>query len=547
MTEIAPTLESAYRNYRGLLFGALAKLAAQGFVAQPTDAADLVHDFFVEAWPGIAHRFNPQQASFPTYMYAAFVRFARPRIVRLQRQRGALLDPAELIDLADATAATPGPEHDLDLRRVRECIAALPASQRNLLDRWLNASRSSEREVARDIGVSRYEMRQRLIEALGQVSTALGALSGVGDVDRDVALAIWRDGLTVRETAARLGLTPKQVRNAYGRNQQRIQRSLSLVHPAPPGRTRSATMSEASMLNLLRRIFEDPTDEAVVSDVERHAAELVQYLAQAGDAAAEPWRALPADRVARVYEAIARGIGGTELLEIEAPDGDALFKAHADDRRAVGRAFAEALVPALPRGIRPLLAACGKHVDPIPPDARERLQQEPDVVSGGDDARALTQFGLTPTHLVLTADAVAMQVERAIDAEYFPRGRNLVFRRKLDEVGSLECDGSNGRLSRVDLTDEICAVASTDEATSLVLLDWLVDAAPHVNALFGSFTAATDHDSVVLTQITQEAEPSDLYERWSPRLEAVTSNDPLQMALQKQAWAARLTLAGTKR
>lgn len=513
MTEIAPTLESAYRNHRALMYGALAKLASQGFAAQPTDAADLVHDFFVEAWAGIAQRFDPRQASLRTYLYAAFVRFARPRIVRLRRQRDTLLDPAELVHLVDASGGTFGPDHNLDLRRVRESIAALPPVQRELLNRWLNASRSSERDVAREMGVSRYELRLRLIEALGQVSTTLGAFPGIDGVDRDVAIAIWRDGLTVREAAEQLGLTLQQARNACARNQQRIQQCLSLVHHAPPRRPRSATMSEDSMQELLRRILK--VDKAVVSDVERNAAELAQYLNIAGDEVSGPWQTLPDDWLAMVYAAIARGIGGKEHLESEVPDDDPLFIAHRDDRCAVGHAFAEALVHALPHGIRPLLNACREHVKPLSSANRERLLQEPDVVAGGDDARDLAEYGLTPTHLVLAADAVAMQIERAIDAAYFPSGRSLVFRRTRNRVDTLECGDSNEHLSRADLSDEICDVASTGEAAGHALLDWLVDVAPRVKSMFGGFTATADRDSVVLNQFAQEAEPDNLYARWS--------------------------------
>ena len=126
MQEHAPTLEGAYRQYRGLLFSALGRLAAQGFAVPPSDAADLVHDFFVEAWGGIAERYEPERAELGTYIYAAFVRFARPRIVRLQQFRGSLVEPREVERLAEAESDAPEPGDVLDLQRLHNAIIALP-------------------------------------------------------------------------------------------------------------------------------------------------------------------------------------------------------------------------------------------------------------------------------------------------------------------------------------------------------------------------------------------------------------------------------------
>src|SRR5262245_45870274 len=110
------SIEVAYEKFRGLLFSALAKLAIQGFAVSPDDANDLVHDFFVEAWSGIADRYEPSRASTTTYVYSAFVRFARPRIVRLQRFRGSLVEPKQLERLAGAEIDAPEPAQYLDLK-----------------------------------------------------------------------------------------------------------------------------------------------------------------------------------------------------------------------------------------------------------------------------------------------------------------------------------------------------------------------------------------------------------------------------------------------
>src|SRR4051812_39949290 len=84
------SLDIDYARYRRLLTAALARLARNGYAVPPDEGLDLIHDFFVEAWEGLIHRFDADKASFETYIYGAFIRFARPRIVRLNRLRSGL-------------------------------------------------------------------------------------------------------------------------------------------------------------------------------------------------------------------------------------------------------------------------------------------------------------------------------------------------------------------------------------------------------------------------------------------------------------------------
>jgi hypothetical protein len=49
-----PEKGEAYRLYWGLFLDAVSRLTRQGFVVQPADIDDLIHDFFAEAWDGLA-------------------------------------------------------------------------------------------------------------------------------------------------------------------------------------------------------------------------------------------------------------------------------------------------------------------------------------------------------------------------------------------------------------------------------------------------------------------------------------------------------------
>lgn len=510
MQEPVTTLEDAYRQYRGLLFSALGKLAAQGFAVPPGDAADLVHDFFAEAWGGIAERYEPERAGLGTYVYAAFVRFARPRIVRLRRFRGSLVEPKELERLAEAESDAPAPGDVLDLQRLHKAIIALPSPNRELLESWLKAPSGSEREAARGLGLSRYQARLRLIDALGQVSVAVGALRNVESIDRDVALAVWRDGLTIAEASARLRLTRQQVYNAYRRNQRRLERSLFLTRGTQARGKRSATMLQIKTKELLERIYKAQYSEDLLRDIKSHAAELVEYLGKTEDAPPSGWESLPPEWLADVYAAIAAGLGN----EFESAPDEILFAADAKDRESVGRAFSEVLVPSIPGGIKSLVFLCLRDIEKVSQQVQARLAHEPDVKEGGQEAVYLTAFGLTPTHLVLATDAVALLLERAIDAGFFPAGKRLSLRLSAGGSATVTCEGQEDGLTQSELVDEIAAFAEVDDQKSAVLLHWAVDTAKSVPYLFIGFRATWVEDALALTQLKPSETATNLFERW---------------------------------
>src|SRR5580704_10653136 len=85
--EIFPDWGIGYTRYRGLFFDVLRRLADQGFVAQLGDGHDLIHEFFLSEWNGLAAKFDPARGSVATYVFRAFLRFARKRIARLHRRQ----------------------------------------------------------------------------------------------------------------------------------------------------------------------------------------------------------------------------------------------------------------------------------------------------------------------------------------------------------------------------------------------------------------------------------------------------------------------------
>lgn len=224
--------ETAYLRLRRLLFGALARLARQGFTAPPADALDLIQDFFAEVWPTVSGNFDPARGTkLETYAYQAFVRFARPRIVELHRWRNLLVGTSELARMSDRTPVDEVSESERDLIAVADAVRTLPSLHRDVLTAYLASGRPSERAIAGKFSLSRYRLRQTLAEAFARVAVALGERGPISERDWLVARALWEERRTPAEAADRLGMTLQQIRNARERIGTILVRQLRVLPP----------------------------------------------------------------------------------------------------------------------------------------------------------------------------------------------------------------------------------------------------------------------------------------------------------------------------
>lgn len=204
-----------YAQFRPLLFRALALLSRQGYGADADEGIEIIHDFFLEAWPGLRERHDAAKAAFSTYVFAAFVRFARPRIVRMQRwnERLLRLDPSEL----ESLPAVKDEAFDaLEKESVRNAFRSLSSEDRALLNTWVHSA-PSERRIATKLGMSRYQFRRQLVAALARLAARMGERVGSSENDWRVAKALWDEQRTVADTAAALGMSTTQVRLARQR------------------------------------------------------------------------------------------------------------------------------------------------------------------------------------------------------------------------------------------------------------------------------------------------------------------------------------------
>jgi RNA polymerase sigma factor (sigma-70 family) len=233
-------VDHAYVHFRGLFFHAVGKLAAQGFVIPPDEVLDVVHDFFLEEWSGLRERFEANKSQFSTYVYAAFVRFARRRSIALQRFRNSLRDSKEiarLIDESEHVDTDPARKHDIAV--VTNALAKLPSLQKELLLRYLDSLETSERALAAEYSLSRYKVRALLVEAFGATAGALGALKTASKSDWEVGVAIWQEGRSIEDAAAALGISPMEARAAHNRNRQAIAECVTALHQSRKSNARS--------------------------------------------------------------------------------------------------------------------------------------------------------------------------------------------------------------------------------------------------------------------------------------------------------------------
>ena len=139
--------------------------------------------------PGCLHplvrNYDWKRAKFETYVYASFVRFARPRIIRLHRWNDALVQPSGLTMLDTAEVRVEPPETaQRDIKAVSAAAAKLVPFERELLIAYVSSPATSERDLARRYSLTRYRLRMLLADALAKTAVHLGETSALDDAER---------------------------------------------------------------------------------------------------------------------------------------------------------------------------------------------------------------------------------------------------------------------------------------------------------------------------------------------------------------------------
>lgn len=330
-TRTRPT-DSDFESFNPLLYGALGRLARQGYSVPPHDGMDLVHDFFVEAWPSVRSGYQPAKASFTTYLFGAFVQFARPRIIRLKKWQLQLVvdepSPAFFDPLEH--------EHAADIDLVQKALSKLSTSDRELLLlRFCYGT--TERELARQEHTSRYRVRERTVAALATLSAGIDDGALLDSEDRAIAMAVFGDGRTDDDIAAELNLTRAQVG-------ARKRRMLGVVAKALPRSTRERgpEMKQMEYCHMWSRIVKGQLAE---NDRQLNWEQILDHIedcAQCSEQVPNP------EVAAKLYTSL---FGSTS----EDPSGevqDELLRLSASIDIDTGRAVQELLLPSLPTNLQ---------------------------------------------------------------------------------------------------------------------------------------------------------------------------------------------------
>ena len=502
-----PDIERGYRELRSLFFGALGELARQGFVTPPADGLDLIHDFFADEWANLQRTFDPSRGNYKAYVYRAFVQFVRPRIVRMQRFQNYKLRPDEVEAVLRETSAPENLEASYDYELVRSKIAELPELQREILALYVYSEKMSERELAKTYSLSRYRLRELLVQALGRVLVQLDRPNEIPHRDWQTALALWRDARSISETARYLGMTQHQVRAANKRNFAFLARVLTVYHPHKGVRRLEMEEPESRLepQALFRNALLSPGDLELLKMVEQRAEQIMDRLDRPEDLdiSEEELKNLDPLWVAKVYEVLSATVATTTDEEATEPLAD-LFYAHAEDEFEIGVAYKSSLIPGLPEHLADLPGRWLVKVPEVDDDEMQDVLDSPSAQGAEELSPALARYGVTPLTVLDATDSVARLLDRCVRTG----------RLSADSI-SLSSRGVNDGtfLNAEDLADEVSQVAVCRKPTARVLLDWSIEVAHFKPLLFNGFAAAASRGEGLNLKRTGEKQDN-LHERW---------------------------------
>lgn len=176
-TELTNTTD--FQEYQALLWRVFAVLARRGYAVRPDDARDVLHDFYLDAWPGALERFDRTKGSLEGYLTGAFYRFARRKCVENIRWHQTLVS-AELLESWPSDHPGPAEVHEAAERRTRfdEALGRLDPAERQAVLAYLNEDVVGERAIARTLGVTRHEVRRRLASAVQRLAAHMQQRGG---------------------------------------------------------------------------------------------------------------------------------------------------------------------------------------------------------------------------------------------------------------------------------------------------------------------------------------------------------------------------------
>ncbi|WP_374582874.1 RNA polymerase sigma factor [Pseudoduganella sp.] len=399
-----------FLEYEPLLWRVLGSLTRDGFLVQPQDARDIIHDFYLE-WPSLAERFDAGKGEFTTYVASAFYRFGRRRQLQLHRLRSRAVELEACLDLA---AQEPSPPEVAEWRQrlaqLQAAVATLPAAEQALLADFLSDHAPAERELAQKHRLTRYRLREQLAATVSRVALHIMHETPQSD-DARIAYQVWVADQSPRCVAAELGLSTEQVNAAKSRFARALLDAVrSADGPQAQGRK---TMPD---LDILRNALTAFNDYGALEQVRTHAPHIRaalegQDLVLGEDDSAAVER--HPEWLAEVYASLGEGAPEGALDEAQ----QQLAHLLSDEQLAMADAWAALLekldamrAPAAPGTWESALQG-GPRPDPA---LLRYLREQPSCRQGDAAAQRLLQYGLTPAMLFEALHRMELLFNRAL-------------------------------------------------------------------------------------------------------------------------------------
>ena len=506
-----------FENYQRQLWPVIAALARRGFAVPPDEARDLIQDFYVDEWQRFSENYDPARGSFERYLFGAFFQFARRRIARDYSQKKRMTELSTIVNLSDGA---PPLEEVLDenarANQMREALAQLQSHHREALESFLQDSSANERTVARQMGITRYRLRETLTDAVGRLATQLHSLEPKNDIEQNVADALWRDGLDARETADLLGVL---VSDVHVIRKRIVNHLLSALHTSTRKTSRSENMFRADLnsnrdpLGLLKRVLSS-RDPQLLQQLRIRAGEVVAALdADDEDFTDAEGEVLAEDLqwLAQVYDVLGSDDDAemdTEEAEIEAVIDDI----HGQQEREIVQAF-NMLTTYLPHH----LSDWGKwfgELREVDHDTRLSLSRRWSELGAGDSIEQLTRYGLTPATFFEATIGLQLLLERCI-ADSTAGISSVVLLEFGSGVAQRPTDPRYVTVSRDQLLAQMRSSPDCPPRADKPLLQWTCSAAAFRRRLFEGFQVFGSTGSVLAVILDPANRSGDLLYRWS--------------------------------
>jgi RNA polymerase sigma factor (sigma-70 family) len=509
-------IKEDFATFEPLLWRTLGALARHGFAAGPGDARDIIHDFYLEAWQGVKSRFDEDLGTFATYLASAFYRFARRRISGLNSWRQSLVDVDDLARIA-SDAPTPADllQGKEQLALIAEAMRQLPIAEREVLNAYLSEADASERSIAARHSMSRYQMRELLLSAIGRLCVMLGTVDAKRE-DSLVAYYLWHEGRSAKNVSNLVGLPVAEVHRLKTKFASDLLVSVRSASVRPQEGPLMPTPSMAP-LELLKRALLAIDDGDRLESVRGHATAIREALD--GDSDMEFSRKeahlleTNPEWLAKVYDAVGavdRPSDADRAIEL------ALYEVRSNEAREIGEAF-HGLLRQLPGEFA--LWDQRFSIGNVEAEMSKYLRDDPSFQSSSREYAQMTSLGLTPVMFQAAVFALEALFDRLLRQPSEP----TTLQEPDSDLPPLLLDSGERRL-KVGAALVVAQVRATpglrpDAAASLTR--WLLSATEYRPYLVRGYFL-TPRDELVICERTSLAhargiDKVDLALRWSSK------------------------------